>query len=62
MGMLDNPAVADHVLGLENADLIAVGRALLRDPNWVLNAQYQQNQFDGSPMQFVPHQYQRGFM
>lgn len=62
VGMLDNPAVADHVLGLENADLIAVGRALLRDPNWVLNAQYQQNQFDGSPMQFVPHQYQRGFM
>lgn len=62
VGMLDNPAVADHVLGLENADLIAVGRALLRDPNWVLNAQYQQNQFDGSPMQFVPCQYQRGFM
>ncbi|MEG9490185.1 NADH:flavin oxidoreductase/NADH oxidase [Mannheimia indoligenes] len=62
VGMLDNPAVADHVLGLENADLIAVGRALLRDPNWVLNAQYQQNQFDGSPMQFVPRQYQRGFM
>ncbi|QNS15849.1 NADH:flavin oxidoreductase/NADH oxidase [Mannheimia bovis] len=62
VGMLDNPSVADHVLGLENADLIAVGRALLRDPNWVLNAQYQQNQFDGSPMQFVPRQYQRGFM
>ncbi|MEG9481778.1 NADH:flavin oxidoreductase/NADH oxidase [Mannheimia sp. HC-2023] len=62
VGMLDNPAVADHVLGLENADLIAVGRALLRAPNWVLNAQYQQNQFDGSPMQFVPRQYQRGFM
>lgn len=46
--MLDNPAVADHVLGSENADLVAVGRALLRDPYWVLNAQYQQNVTDSS--------------
>lgn len=62
VGMLDNPSVADHVLGVGDADLVAVGRGLLRDPYWVLNAQYQQNQFDGSEMQFVPRQYQRGFM
>ena len=62
VGMLDNPAVADHVLGLENADLIAVGRGLLRDPYWVLNAQFSQNTANSSEMQFVPRQYVRGFM
>ncbi|AHG78380.1 NADPH dehydrogenase [Mannheimia varigena USDA-ARS-USMARC-1312] len=62
VGMLDEPAVADHVLGLENADLVAVGRALLRDPYWVLNAQYNQNAANSNEMQFVPFQYQRGFM
>ncbi|MDY3330715.1 MAG: NADH:flavin oxidoreductase/NADH oxidase [Pelistega sp.] len=62
VGMLDTPAVADHVLGIEDADLIAVGRGLLRDPYWVLNAQYEQNAADSSDMQFVPRQYQRGFM
>ncbi|MCW9709793.1 NADH:flavin oxidoreductase/NADH oxidase [Avibacterium sp. 21-586] len=61
VGMLDNPAVADHVLGVDDADLVAVGRGLLRDPYWVLNAQYQQNAVDGSEMQFVPRQYERGF-
>lgn len=62
VGMLDNAAVADHVLGVNVADLIAVGRALLRDPYWVLNAQYHQNNADSGEMQFVPSQYQRGFM
>ncbi|MDD0822919.1 NADH:flavin oxidoreductase/NADH oxidase [Mannheimia sp. AT1] len=62
VGMLDNAAVADHVLGVNDADLIAVGRALLRDPYWVLNAQYHQNNADSGEMQFVPSQYQRGFM
>ncbi|TLU76194.1 NADH:flavin oxidoreductase/NADH oxidase [Mannheimia varigena] len=62
VGMLDEPAVADHVLGLENADLIAVGRALLRDPYWVLNAQFNQNAANSGEMQFVPRQYVRGFM
>lgn len=62
VGMLDDPAVADHVLGAGDADLVAVGRALLRDPYWVLNAQYRQNASDAAEMQFVPRQYQRGFM
>lgn len=62
VGMLDNPAVADHVLGTEKADLVAIGRALLREPYWVLNAQYQQNAANSAEMQFVPMQYQRGFM
>ena len=62
VGMLDNVAVADHALGMGHADLIAVGRGLLRDPYWVLNTQYQQNHADSSTIQFVPRQYERGFM
>lgn len=62
VGMLDDPALADHVLGVGDADLAAIGRALLRDPYWVLNAQYRQNAADAAEMQFVPRQYQRGFM
>lgn len=62
VGMLDDPAVADHVLGMGDADLVAIGRGLLRDPYWVLNAQYQQNRSDGKEVQFVPRQYERGFM
>ncbi|STZ07132.1 NADPH dehydrogenase [Moraxella caprae] len=61
VGMLDNVAVADHILGVGDADLVAVGRGLLRDPYWVLNAQYQQNGADSSEVQFVPRQYVRGF-
>lgn len=62
VGMLDNPVVADHVLGIDNADLVAIGRGLLRDPYWVLNAQYQQNAADSNDIQFVPKQYGRGFV
>lgn len=61
VGMLENPAVADFVLANGDADLIGIGRALLRDPNWVLNAQYNLNASDSQPMQFVPKSYQRGF-
>ncbi|WP_150539068.1 NADH:flavin oxidoreductase/NADH oxidase [Actinobacillus vicugnae] len=61
VGMLDNPAVADFVLANGDADLVAVGRALLRDPHWVLNAQFNQNGADFEPMQFVPASYVRGY-
>ncbi|WP_255419158.1 hypothetical protein [Neisseria weixii] len=42
------------MLGVGEADLVAIGRALLRDPYWVLNAQHQQNTADAAEMQFVP--------
>ncbi|NOL49008.1 NADH:flavin oxidoreductase/NADH oxidase [Pelistega europaea] len=62
VGMLDNPGLADYVIGSGDADLVAVGRGLLRDPYWVLNAQYQQNGSDSQPIADIPRQYQRGFM
>ncbi|MGR3806720.1 NADH:flavin oxidoreductase/NADH oxidase [Pasteurella testudinis] len=61
VGMLDDAAVADFVLGDGAADLVAVGRGLLRDPHWLLNAQYRQPAADADAVQFVPRQYQRGF-
>ncbi|MDO5639828.1 MAG: NADH:flavin oxidoreductase/NADH oxidase [Neisseria sp.] len=61
VGMLDDAALADFVIGDESADLVAVGRGLLRDPNWLLNAQYRQPVSDAEAVQFVPRQYLRGF-
>ncbi|PSJ80421.1 NADH:flavin oxidoreductase/NADH oxidase [Neisseria iguanae] len=61
VGMLEDPALADYVLGSGDADLVAIGRGLLRDPYWLLNAQYRQNAKDGKPLEFVPTPYARGF-
>lgn len=58
VGLLDNPVLADHVLAMGDADLVAVGRGLLKDPYWVLNAQHAH---DANSMQFVPKPYTRGF-
>lgn len=60
VGMLDNPQLADSVLA-RDADLVAVGRGLLRDPHWWLNAQYNQVGVDSEPMQSVPESYGRGY-
>ncbi len=38
VGMLDDPKLAEATLGNEQADLIAVGRGMLRDPYWAINA------------------------
>lgn len=61
VGMLDDASVADYVLASGDADLIAVGRGLLRDPHWLLNAQYRQNAADSSGTEFVPTPYKRGY-
>lgn len=62
VGMLEDAALADYLVGAGKADLIAVGRGLLRDPHWVLNAQYQQNGADFAGVDFVPQSYQRGYL
>lgn len=57
VGKLEDPELADYVLNSGDADLVAIGRGLLRDPYWVLNAQYKHNP-PNVPVQFVPAPYQ----
>lgn len=38
VGMLDDPKLAEATIANEDADLVAVGRGMLRDPYWALNA------------------------
>lgn len=38
VGRLDEPALANSVIGNEDADLVAVGRGMLRNPYWALEA------------------------
>ena len=38
VGRLDEPGLANSVIGNEDADLVAVGRAMLRNPYWALEA------------------------
>lgn len=38
VGMLEDPALAESVVGNEDADLVAVARGLLRDPYWATHA------------------------
>lgn len=38
VGKLDEPALANAVLTNQDADLVAVGRGMLRNPNWVWEA------------------------
>jgi 2,4-dienoyl-CoA reductase-like NADH-dependent reductase (Old Yellow Enzyme family) len=38
VGILDDPALAESVVANGDADLVAVGRGMLRDPYWALHA------------------------
>lgn len=53
VGILDEPEDADRAVTETGADLVALGRVLLRDPHWVLN--------NDVSKQFVPEQYKRGY-
>lgn len=56
VGMLDDANLAQSVVGNEDADLVALGRGLLRDPYWPVHAQ-QALGLEVTP----PRQYARGF-
>ncbi|TVX93471.1 NADH:flavin oxidoreductase/NADH oxidase [Paenibacillus agilis] len=56
VGRLDEPALADAVIGNEDADLVAVGRGMLRNPYWALEAAAQLHKHTD-----VPRQYQFSF-
>jgi NADPH2 dehydrogenase len=56
VGLIDEPALANEIIGNERADLVFLGRVLLRNPYWVLQAARQRNRtYEG------PRQYERGF-
>ncbi|MFC3418879.1 NADH:flavin oxidoreductase/NADH oxidase [Salinicoccus hispanicus] len=58
VGLLDDVNLAEHVVASEEADLIAIGRGLLRDPYWVLNALQEKKEKSES---LIPEQYERAY-
>lgn len=56
VGRLDEPGLANSVVGNEDADLVAVGRGMLKNPYWALTAaEALSKQTD------IPEQYARSF-
>jgi 2,4-dienoyl-CoA reductase-like NADH-dependent reductase (Old Yellow Enzyme family) len=56
VGRLDEPSLANSVIGNEDADLVAVGRGMLRNPYWTLEAaSVLHKEID------IPRQYTTGF-
>ncbi|MNI29813.1 NADPH dehydrogenase [compost metagenome] len=52
VGRLDEPVLANSVIGNEEADLVAVGRGMLRNPYWTLEAAVQLNKEADIPKQY----------
>ncbi|MDD9265926.1 NADH:flavin oxidoreductase/NADH oxidase [Paenibacillus sp. GCM10023248] len=58
VGMLEDPELANCIIGNEDADLVAVARGLLRNPYWAAHAAVQ---FDQREQAHIPPQYTRGY-
>ncbi|MET1249314.1 NADH:flavin oxidoreductase/NADH oxidase [Sporolactobacillus sp. STCC-11] len=56
VGRLDDPVLANAVIGNEDAELVAVGRGMLRNPYWTLEAAAKLHKETN-----VPNQYLTGF-
>jgi 2,4-dienoyl-CoA reductase-like NADH-dependent reductase (Old Yellow Enzyme family) len=56
VGILDDPILAEATIANEDADLVAVGRAMLRNPYWALHALQGEER-----KSLIPKQYERGF-
>ncbi|MFU2014076.1 NADH:flavin oxidoreductase/NADH oxidase [Peribacillus butanolivorans] len=56
VGRLDDPILANSIIGNEEADLVAVGRGMLRNPYWSLEASKTLNK-----QVEIPKQYELGF-
>jgi 2,4-dienoyl-CoA reductase-like NADH-dependent reductase (Old Yellow Enzyme family) len=54
VGRLDEPVLANAVIGNEEADLVAVGRGMLRNPYWTLEAAMKLNKETVIPKQYEP--------
>ncbi|NBC70629.1 NADPH dehydrogenase [Paenibacillus sacheonensis] len=63
VGMLDDAKLAEATLAEGDADLVAVGRGMLRDPYWALHAIQANAGSDAGSVAsgFIPRQYQRGY-
>jgi 2,4-dienoyl-CoA reductase-like NADH-dependent reductase (Old Yellow Enzyme family) len=53
VGMITNPVQADHVIRSGQADLVLLGRELLRDPYWPLRAARELGQTASWPVQYL---------
>ncbi|MDF2645966.1 MAG: dehydrogenase [Paenibacillus sp.] len=54
VGMLEDPALAESVIGSEDADFVAVARGMLRDPYWATHAAITlRNEPNNIPKQYV---------
>lgn len=58
VGMITQPMQADALVRNGRADVVLLGRELLRDPHWPLHAAQVLGQVEAAP---IPKQYQRGF-
>ena len=56
VGLINTPDLADEILENGRADLVALGRCLLRDPYWVLKTAHRYGNDS-----LVPKSYERGF-
>jgi 2,4-dienoyl-CoA reductase-like NADH-dependent reductase (Old Yellow Enzyme family) len=58
VGMITDPAQADHIIRSGQADLTVLARELLREPYWALRAARELGQPFGWPVQYLraaPH-------
>lgn len=53
VGLITKPEQAEEILGSQRADLIFIGRELLRDPYWVLRATHQAGQEYQGPQPYI---------
>ncbi|MGD8189090.1 NADH:flavin oxidoreductase/NADH oxidase [Brevibacillus ginsengisoli] len=58
VGNLDDPQLAEATIANEDADLVAVGRGMLKDPYWALHAI---QALSGQAREVAPKQYERAF-
>lgn len=61
VGLITEPAQAESLLRTEAADVIAVGRAALRDPHWALNATRELERDPQAASDLSPGQYVRAY-
>jgi len=52
VGLIDSPYMAEEIIGNQRADIVALGRALLRQPYWPIYAAYMLKADEKMPVQY----------